>query len=1111
MLSKASGGASKNVSGYYQEQSYYSQNSEMGISYYREDGNAPMIWLGAGAENHGLTGKFKEGDFQKFDKMLKDGEIDGKKVQAQSNGEERRYGEDFTFSTPKSFSIAGITYGDSRLKEAFADSVQEIGVKELEKHFGARQKINGETNHVKAGAFGAVAMHETSRPAFDQNGNLHIDPQLHAHVIFANLAEREDGEIRASHWQKFKTDTLKEISAKVDADFYNRAVALGYELEKRGDSWEIKGIDHKTCEFMSARSKDNIEKELEKMELTRETASAELKQSITYSTRNVKADLTKDEVLALQKENLEKLGVYQSQKDYVDAIKNGVRKSEIEMTPERKEEIIKDIKSGLRHLSERESVFKEDKLARHVIENSNIFITDKEIKQFQKEAGALISTKNDGTETYLTTKEALARDEKIITNLELGKGSMMNDLRKATQEEVERAINNLEYKKGYTLTDDQKNAISVSAKSDDRYIVIQGIAGTGKSVSAEAIKDIYLEKGYEVQGLAQTNKAREGLADINIDSKTIAKWANEGATFEKNSVVIIDEAGLISSKDMLKIMNAAEKAEAKIILIGDQLQMRSIEAGGPFVLIQDHGADKAVLNTVMRQENQDIKEIVNDFGKNDTKSALEKLSSFAHEVEKGSSYDEKINNIAEKAAEIYLGKDMDKTIIITDTNNMRNQVNNYVRDGLQEKGIIGKEEETIQSLRSIDSTKESLKKVSTFQEAMNERENVVVVFNKNYERGFKYTDEEAQQNRIELKKEVNVEKLIQKGEEYKVIGTDAKSKEVYLEAPDGQKISWTPSATANASIYEQNDMKLSVGDEITFKENAKYGDQEIKSGDSVKITNIDGDKITAELKNGEEIDIQKDETIKAEYSYAQTVHSTQGIKSDNVVVAVNSGSMNVDSNLLNVAVSRAVINLDFITDDLNVLKYNANEFKFNENATNFSKDEDRNKYNLENETQNLHNPEYSNGNSGPTEASQDTQRGQETEHEGREQGQSTESVPVEYPESTQPEASPALEPEATTTPEPSPALEPEATTTPEASPALEPEATTTPEPSPSIEPEPSPAPEAIEFKENSSIDFDQAITGLEKAISEFNTEFSQNQSVTQSNEPEVKNDKTIEI
>lgn len=1083
MLSKASGGASKNVSSYYQEQSYYNQNSEMGMSYYREDGNAPMTWFGAGAENHGLTGEFKEGDFQKFDKMLKDGEIDGKKVQAQSNGEERRYGEDFTFSTPKSFSIAGITYGDSRLKEAFADSVQEIGVKELEKHFGARQKIDGETNHVKARAFGAVAMHETSRPAIDKNGTLHIDPQLHAHVIFANLAEREDGEIRASHWQKFKTDTLKEISAKVDADFYNRAVALGYELEKRGDSWEIKGIDHKTCEFMSARSKDNIEKELEKMGLTRENASAELKQSLAYSTRNVKADLTKDEVLALQKENLEKLGVYQSQKDYVDAIKNGVRKAEIEMTPERKEEIIKDIKSGLRHLSERESVFKEDKLSRHVIENSDIFITDKEIKQFQKEAGALISTKTGDTETFLTTKEALARDEKIITNLELGKGSMMNDSRKATQEEVERAINNLEYEKGYTLTDDQKNAISVSVKSDDRYVVIQGIAGTGKSVSAEAIKDIYLKKGYEVQGLAQTHKASDGLSEVGIDSKTIAKWANEGATFEKNSVVIIDEAGLISSKDMLKIMNAAEKAEAKVILIGDQLQMRSIEAGGPFVLIQDHGADKAVLNTVMRQENQDIKEIVNDFGKNDTKSALEKLSAFAHEVEKGSSYDEKINNIAEKAAEIYLQRDIDKTIIITDTNNMRNAVNDHVREALQEKGIIGKEEETIQSLRSIDSTKESLKKVSTFQEAMNEREKVVVVFNKDYERGFKYTDELAQQNRIELKKEVNVEKLIQKGEEYKLVGVDTSKKEVYLEAPDGQKISWTPSATSKVSIYEQSDMKLSVGDEITFKENTKYGDQEIKSGDSAKITDIKGDTITVELKNGETINLQKDETIKADYAYAQTVHSTQGIKSDNVVVAVNSSSMNIDANLLNVAASRAVNDLDVVTDSTDNLKRNSDEFKFNENATDFSKDEDRNKYNLENETQNLHNPEYSNGNSGPTESPQDTQRGQEAAQDGREQGQSTERVPSEYPESTQPEPSP----------------------TPDAIPTREPEATTTPE---AIH---TPAPEAIEFKENNSIDFDQAISALEKAISEFNSEFSQNHQVDHNHDNQIKSDKTIEI
>lgn len=978
MLTKARSGASKNTSSYYKERSYYEENAQRGASYYREDGNAPMLWFGAGAAHYGLSGAFQPDDFAKFDKMLTDGEIDGKRVPGQTTGQERRYGEDFTFSVPKSFSAAAIVYGDDRLKDAFLAAVMEVGIPELERHFGARQKIDGETRHVAAGAFGAVAIHETARPAIDEDGRLHVDPHLHAHVVFANMAEREDGEIRAAHWQRFEKDTLKTISAKVDADFYNRAVALGYELEKRGDFYEIKAIDERTCEYLSTRSKDNIEKELAKMGLTRETASDELKQSLAYSTRREKVDLSKDEVAKLQKDNLEAIGVHQKQKEYVESVKDFKSQDHIEMSDERRAQIIDEIKSGLRHLSERQVLFTEDALTKYVIEHSEVFATAREIKELQREAGALESTKTDDKDRiYLTTKEALARDEKIVELLEKGKGVLAQDERKATDQEVTNATINLQIKNNFSLTEDQRNAISVATQSDDRYVVIQGIAGTGKSVSAEAIKDLYEDKGIKVVGLAQTNKASSGLEDIGIESETIEKWANEGAKFECSSVIIIDEAGLVSSKDMLKVMNAAEKADAKVILIGDQLQMRSIEAGSPFVLLQEHGADKTVLTTVMRQENRDIKSIVDDFGKGKTQVALDKLEAFAHETEKVNDYNKKISAIAEKAASIYLEKDSTQTVIITDTHKMREAVNSAVREGLKEKGAIAQEETTIQAIRKIDATREEVKKVSTYTTALKEHENIVVTFHRSYERGF---------SSLESGDKISVEK----GESFKVVSTE--KKDVILESEKGERVAWNPNIATKATLYEQHDMKVSVGDHVTIKENIVLQDITIRNGASATILSVDDDKITAQLKNGEKVEITKDEKLALEYDYAKTVHATQGIKSENVIVAVNSSSLTVDANLVNVAASRAVNNLDVVTDSIDRLKENAAEFKFNDNAINSAKDQDRSKYDYEHESEKLH--VEADKNSIPKEYPESTQGHSDHDFE-------RESVPAVYPESTQ--------------------------------------------------------------------------------------------------------------
>ncbi|MHB8200697.1 MAG: MobF family relaxase [Acidithiobacillus sp.] len=1016
---------------YYKETGYFKGNSDKESSYYREDGNSPMFWFGTGAANHDLTGSFKGDNYEKFDKLL-NGELEGKKVTAPTTGKKRRTGEDFTSSVPKSFSIAAINYGDERIIDALKQSVENVGIPELEKLVSLRQKINGTTTYSKADVFGAMAIHERSRPTYDAEGLLHVDPQLHIHIIIANLLEKANGDLQAAHYKKFTKDEIRTIDEKIIADFVNRVRALGYDLEKRNGVWEIKAISKEVCDFYSQRSEKDIKDGLTKMGLTRETASAELKQAITSNTRNSKVELTKDGIAELNEILAKVKGHHDGLKDYVDQVKGNGRVSQnIEMTNERRNEITKEIDSGLRSLSERNSLFKEDELFKYVNEHNNIGITAAEIKELLKDSKAITTTKvDDGKEVaYLTTKLALARDEAIALNIEIGKGAMMYDTRKISSEDVEKAISNYESRKGFSLSADQVNAIKIAALSEDRFVIWQGVPGSGKTVAAEIIKDIYEAKDIQVSGLAPRVTAVNGFNEIGISSITSQKWAHSVKSFE-NRVVLIDEAGLLSAKEIKLITDAATKDNVKAIFIGDQNQMQSVEAGNAFVLMQDHGVEKAELTTVMRQKDERIKDIVKDLthidenGNHDrVVEGLEKLRQFSIETGKAENYDEKITAIASAAAEKYVEiKDSKNAIIITDTNNMRDNVNIQVRAALQEKGELGTEENSYKTLKSLNHTDEESKRLNTYQKHLNniaekgDDRQLKVAFNRDYINGFRYEDK-AKQNELEkynidIKKE-NVEsrknsdnfreplktvKMINKNEEYTVRSVNGEN--VVLENKAGERILWSPDKTTGTKAYEKTDIKLSVGDEIMFRESQQFGDNKVSNSTKATITKISDDGFSVKTEKGEEFKISKDDKIIADYAYARTIDSTQSIKEETVINAIDSSSQKSSANLISVGVSRAVNEVYVVTDNYDNLIKNSSEYKYKDNAETYAQSEDVSKYNYKEEYNKLHNPEYLGGNSGPTESRQDTQRGQEAAQDGREQGQSTHSVPSEYPVST---------------------------------------------------------------------------------------------------------------
>ena len=178
---------------------------------------------------------------------------------------------------------------------------------------------------------------------------------------------------------------------------------------------------------------------------------------------------------------------------------------------------------------------------------------------------------------------------------------------------------------GYGFTPGQKDAVKLIVSTKDKFSVIQGDAGTGKSFSMLYAKQLLEQNGFFVRGLAPTGKAATGLgSSAQIDSSRcgtidsfLLKYKNTNPEERKNlfskdrEVWVVDEAGMCGSKKILDLMKLADEAGAKVVFVGDRKQFASIEAGRMFSELQDKaGVEMVIMPDVMRQKTQQTKDIV---------------------------------------------------------------------------------------------------------------------------------------------------------------------------------------------------------------------------------------------------------------------------------------------------------------------------------------------------------------------------------------------------------------------------------------------------------------------------------------------------------------------
>jgi Ti-type conjugative transfer relaxase TraA len=288
------------------------------------------------------------------------------------------------------------------------------------------------------------------------------------------------------------------------------------------------------------------------------------------------------------------------------------------------EKIIAEPSVALDAITRQQSTFTDHDLARFVHRHTDDADQFSEAMSAVKTSPELVALGKDGAgRERFSTREMLSVEQRLERSAEqiAGRGGHM--VSPAAQELALVAGET----RGLAMGGSQRDALEHIVAPGDLSIVV-GYAGTGKSAMLGVAREAWEAQGYQVRGAALSGIAAEGLeAGSGISSRTIASlehgWAQGRDGLTARDVLVIDEAGMIGSRQMDRVLAHADQAGAKVVLVGDAEQLQAIEAGAAFrALTERHGA--AEITEIRRQREGWQREATRELATGRTGAALDR-------------------------------------------------------------------------------------------------------------------------------------------------------------------------------------------------------------------------------------------------------------------------------------------------------------------------------------------------------------------------------------------------------------------------------------------------------------------------------------------------------
>jgi len=215
---------------------------------------------------------------------------------------------------------------------------------------------------------------------------------------------------------------------------------------------------------------------------------------------------------------------------------------------------------------------------------------------------------------------------RALIHFEAKMGSQALWLARQTSHGVRDAILEQAFARHARLSEEQRTAI-VHVYGPERIAAVVGRAGAGKTTMMKAAREAWETAGYRVVGGALAGKAAEGLSsEAGIASRTLSSWElawSKGRhQLDDRTIFVLDEAGMVSSRQMGLIVDTVTRSGAKLVLVGDPEQLQPIEAGAAFRAITER-IGYAELETIYRQREQWMRDASLDLARGRIGKAVE--------------------------------------------------------------------------------------------------------------------------------------------------------------------------------------------------------------------------------------------------------------------------------------------------------------------------------------------------------------------------------------------------------------------------------------------------------------------------------------------------------
>ena len=354
------------------------------------------------------------------------------------------------------------------------------------------------------------------------------------------------------------------------------------------------------------------------------------------------------------------------------------------------ERIIADPSVALDAITHQQSTFTQRDIAVFAHRHSDGIEQFNEVMGAMRSAPDLVELGRDGRgDDRFTTRVMIEAEQRLHHAAELMAERERHEVRGGHRDA---ALARAEAR-GLVLSGEQADALAHLTDGRDLGIVV-GYAGTGKSAMLGVAREAWEAAGYEVRGVALSGIAAENLeSGSGIASRTIASmehgWGQGRDLLTARDVLVVDEAGMVGTRQLERVLSHAADAGAKIVLVGDPQQLQSIEAGAAFRSIHErHGG--AEIGEVCRQREDWQRDATRDLATGRTGNALDAYRSYGM-VHDAQTREQARGDLIERWDHERQASPDKSRIILIHTNHEVRALNETAREKMREAGSLGDE------------------------------------------------------------------------------------------------------------------------------------------------------------------------------------------------------------------------------------------------------------------------------------------------------------------------------------------------------------------------------------------------------------------------------------